>query len=563
MILKNMRATYQQILTNGLVVALLFLLCVGLSPGRFEIGQYRIDPDAIRFTQADATYLQHDYLDQDKAQSHSQQYRHDDTYPRRYNFNFDEADPVIGPKSMYIPSTSENAIALFNGVPMGDRNTIQLFSPGLGHHAYSFDIPRYALTPGNNRTDIHYSADIYEAGLRDIFIGPTDTISRVVSQRKNQINYLPKIGLGLSLIATFLCLLGVLFGKFSQPFAILGGVSAIALIQFTLSFDMARWAALSYHKTLSISLPLIGLILLYFWWRSEKRQMELSRFFLPGLFIYAALGLFYGFLSGAWPWPVPGTLSGVTLALTSVLPLLFIWPLTNLVTDLSERRSILEAMSQQLSEQEKLLDDKSRTIANEMQKRAVLEERQRFTRDIHDGIGGQLLSLLLKVRSGRVDIKGVADEIQSGITDLRLVVDAMDHTGDNLDMALSTFKGRTERQLENADMKLEWKMQEPLAFKIEATRDILNLYRLMQETVSNAIRHANAKTVQIDLTATSKLLEISIKDDGKGFDTDKVKAGKGLKSVEERAQLLGAQLEYSKGLDGKGSGMKLVLPVRS
>lgn len=557
-----MHISLTHIITNTLVVLLLLVLCFSLSPGGMGLGKYKIDTEKIRFVEAQATYLQHDYLDANKAKPHDQQFR-DDNHPRRYNFNFDEADPIIGPKSIFIPSTSETAITLFNGVPFGKTEATQLFAPGLGPHAFSVDIPRMALTPGNNRTDIHYTSDLYNAGLRDVFIGPTDTINKAVNQRKNQVNMLPKIGAALSLCAALLCLLGVLFGKFSQPFAILGGLTALALIQFTLSFDMARWAAMSYHKTLSIALPVMGLVLLFFWWRSEKRDMETSRYFMPGLLIYAALGLSYSFLAGAWPWPISGTLGGVTLALTSVLPLLLIWPLINLMTDLAERRSILDALSMKLSEQEKLLDDKSRTIANEMQKRAVLEERQRFTRDIHDGIGGQLLSLLLKVRSGRVDIKGVADEIQSGINDLRLVVDAMDHTGDNLDMALTTFKGRTERQLENADMKLVWNTQEPLPFKIEATRDILNLYRLMQETVSNAIRHAEAKTVHITLKGTSKLLGLTIKDDGKGFDQNTVKAGKGLKSIQERAQLLGAQLNYTDGIDGKGAGIHLTLPARS
>ena len=540
----------------------LILLCIGLSPGGFEKGQYRIDSGKIRFNQAEATYLQHDYFDPDTAKSHDQQYGHDEVYPRRYNFNFDEADPVIGPKSLFIPSTSENAVTLFNGVPFGENKRFQMFAPGLGHHAYSVDIPRMALTPGNNRTDIHYTSDIYEAGLRDVYIGPTATIQKMIQRRDNHINYLPRIGAAISLLAALLCLLGVLFGKFSQPFAVLGGVTALALLQFCLSFDMARWAAMSYHQALSILLPLLSLILLFFWWRSEKRDISNLRYFIPGLLIFAAIGQFYGLLSGAWPRPIPGTLSGVTLSLTSVIPLILLWPLFNLVTDLSERRSLLDAMSLQLSEKEKLLDDKSRTIANEMQKRAVLEERQRFTRDIHDGIGGQLLSLLLKVRSGRVGIDGVADEIQAGINDLRLVVDAMDHTGDNLDMALSTFKGRTERQLETADMKLDWSLQEPLGFKLEATRDILNLYRLMQEAVSNAIRHAKAKTVTIQITGTPARLDVNIGDDGKGFDMDKVKAGKGLKSIQERAQLLGAEIDYTDGIDGKGFGISLRLPVR-
>ncbi len=557
-----MGKSFLHIGANICVVVLLIGLCIGFSPGRFEIGQYRVDPEKIQFTPALATYLQHDYIDPEKANPHRQQFRHDDIYPRRYNFNFDEADPVVGPKSLFIPSTSENAIALLNGVPFGENEAFQMFAPGLGHHAYSVEIPRLALTPGNNRADLHYTTDLYEAGLRDVYLGPTPTIQQAIKHHKNQIYYLPKIGAGLSLLAVLVCFLGVLFGKFSKPFAILGGVTAVALLQFCLSFDLGRWAAMSFHQALSVLLPLLSLILLFFWWRSEKRDITYMHYFVPGLLIYASLGQVYGLLAGAWPQPLPGTLSGVTLSLTSVLPLILLWPLMHLLADLSERRSVLDTLSLKLSEQEKLLDDKSRVIAVEMQKRAVLEERQRFTRDIHDGIGGQLLSLLLKVRAGRVGIDGVANEIQAGINDLRLVVDAMDHTGDNLEMALSTFKGRTERQLDSADMTLDWALREPLNFKLDATRDILNLYRLMQEAVSNAIRHAEAASVSIKISGTRDQLDLNILDDGKGFDIDKVKAGKGLKSIQERAQLLGAELDYTDGLGGHGFGIVLKIPAR-
>ena len=75
-----------------------------------------------------------------------------------------------------------------------------------------------------------------------------------------------------------------------------------------------------------------------------------------------------------------------------------------------------------------------------MQDQAILEERQRFTRDIHDGIGGQLVSLLLRARRGKLGKNEMIQEIQSGINDLRLIVDSMDHVGDDLSSALVSSK---------------------------------------------------------------------------------------------------------------------------
>lgn len=545
-------------LSNLFVLAMLFGLWLFLSPGGLEMSKYKIEVDDIRFTPASASYLQHDYVDSETAQNHSQQFK-DSDFPRRYNFNFDETDPIDGPKSIFIPSASDQAIVLFNGVAFAKSEDVQFFAPGLGRSNIFTDIPRYALTPGNNRTDVHYMADGQRAGLREVFIGPSARLNHIRGKQKRLFSFLPKIGVTLSGLACFVCLIGVLFGKFGKPFAVMGGLAALLIIQFILSFDFADVIALAYHRQFSIILPLIGCSMLLVWWFMDKGNQTTESFYLPAIFTFALLGQLYGVLACLWPNPIPNVLSGSIFCLTSVLPLLLIWPFIRIIVDLSERRSIIQALAMQVTEQEKLLDDKSRVIAAEMRKRAVLEERQRFTRDIHDGIGGQLLSLLLKVRSGRVDITGIASEIQSGINDLRLVVDAMDHSGDNLNMALATFKARSERQLDAADVKLKWEMEDPLSFTLEATRDILNLYRLMQEGVSNAIRHGKPDTIRIYITMEKENLRVSIIDDGNGFELEDVEAGKGLSNMKDRANLLGAKLDI---LSQSNIGTELRLIIR-
>jgi len=55
---------------------------------------------------------------------------------------------------------------------------------------------------------------------------------------------------------------------------------------------------------------------------------------------------------------------------------------------------------------------------------------------------------------------------------------------------------------------------------------------------------------------------MQIRDDGKGFEIKEIKTGKGLKSIRERAQLLGAKLELGPGLNEKGFGLSLAVPAR-
>lgn len=74
----------------------------------------------------------------------------------------------------------------------------------------------------------------------------------------------------------------------------------------------------------------------------------------------------------------------------------------------------------------------------------------------------------------------------------------------------------------------------------------LNLYRIAQETLTNILKYAAAKQVYIELSAKS----LKISDDGKGFDSDKVKKGYGLHNMEARAKEMNANFELTSSVKG-------------
>jgi len=97
------------------------------------------------------------------------------------------------------------------------------------------------------------------------------------------------------------------------------------------------------------------------------------------------------------------------------------------------------------------------------------------------------------------------------------------------------------------------------------TRAVLNIYRLLQEVVSNAVRHSKAKNLSIKLqqdTPEASLI-VKISDDGVGVpkSSEKPVSSKGLLNMKTRADKLGAKLEFGKGIDGQGFGITLTLPV--
>ena len=541
---------------NSLCVLGLIFLSILISPHLFSISKYKIPSSSIRFVETGQTYLMNDYVDPALAQPLRKQFSpQQGNKPRRYNFNFREDSLNSLPQSLYIPSTSQGVTSLINGLPFETSTAAPLFAPGFGQETYLQAVPRKMFTPLNNRVDLHYPKDEYKSGLRAVYLGPTALISKVAKQQDAWMHYLPRAGALLAMLSAFLCISGILFGKSKRAFAVLGIVSLLTFFQFLLSFLEISPDLKAINRLLRIWLPILILSALGIWHVLEKRDNNLLSLVTPALLAIACLGPVYGLLSMLLPYPMPAPLIGTTLALSSMIPLAFCWPLTNLLQDLQERRSIVGALRSKVSEQEKMLDEKSRLIALEMKKRAILEERQRFTRDIHDGIGGQLLTLLLRIRSGKLDINSVAAEIQNGINDLRLIVDSMDHTGDNLEMALSTFKSRTTRQLEAANITLKWEQTADLKISMASTRDILNLYRFMQEAVTNVIHHANAKTLAIKIKDENGILSVDLIDDGVGLKTSPVQSGKGLKNLRERALNLHGEVKFGTGIEGEGFGV--------
>ncbi len=175
--------------------------------------------------------------------------------------------------------------------------------------------------------------------------------------------------------------------------------------------------------------------------------------------------------------------------------------------------------------------------------RAVLEERQRLMRDMHDGLGGQLTSLLVRLRRGRAGHEEALVEVSQALDDLRLIVASLDHAEENLGIALGGFRERMEPRLREAGIGLAWRLDESAAARHLEVASMLHVLRFLQEACSNVLRHAGADSIELGLIEKSDgLLEISITDNGQGLAL-KTRAGRGLKNMRERAQRLGGTFE--------------------
>ena len=191
--------------------------------------------------------------------------------------------------------------------------------------------------------------------------------------------------------------------------------------------------------------------------------------------------------------------------------------------------------------------------------RALLLERERLMRDMHDGLGSVLVSSLAAVERGALTSDDMAGALRECVDDLRIVIDSLDPNNNDLVALLAALRFRLGRRLEMAGIELEWHVDElpPLAWM--GASESLQLMRAIQETLSNIVKHAHASRVSVVARESGAGLEVVIRDDGCGFDPLLPTAGRGLRSLKQRARALHAKLSLD-SQRSTGTAVRLWLP---
>lgn len=202
-------------------------------------------------------------------------------------------------------------------------------------------------------------------------------------------------------------------------------------------------------------------------------------------------------------------------------------------------------------------------LKQQLRRTALLEERQRLARDVHDGVGGALASLLARVRTRRIDIAQIETELVGGLSDLRLIMDSMDAAGESLTAALAVFRARIGPQLEQAGMELHWQQPDELGAAADDPHWVLHVYRLLQEAANNAMRHAQARGLWIRIDPLdAHRLRIEVVDDGVGMPAPpRSSTGHGLANMAWRARQLGGQLQVEPATAQGGTRIRVEIAM--
>jgi signal transduction histidine kinase len=190
---------------------------------------------------------------------------------------------------------------------------------------------------------------------------------------------------------------------------------------------------------------------------------------------------------------------------------------------------------------------------------AIAAERERLMRDMHDGVGGHLVSLLAMIEADRRRPGELAVLVREALDDVRLMIDSLDPVDDDLNAVLAMFRDRLVPRLQRANVELRWDVQPLPAVPGLTPARVLHVLRMLQEAVTNALRHGRARTLAIGARAQEGRVAIEVRDDGIGFDARNAGSGRGLKNLQRRAAELGAELVIDSA-PGRGTAVTVELP---
>ncbi len=188
------------------------------------------------------------------------------------------------------------------------------------------------------------------------------------------------------------------------------------------------------------------------------------------------------------------------------------------------------------------------------------KERIRISKDLHDGIGQQLLLIKNKLIKSKDDgvklmVENAIDEIRTISRDLHPfqlqelgITKAIEYALANVDENTNLF---ISSEIDNIDSQFSPEQE-------------VNIYRIVQESLTNIIKHAKAEAIKVSVMKLSKLIIITVKDNGTGFDfLEKRKNIKtlGLKTLQERTKFLNGQMKVQSIKNG-GTLLEFQIPVK-
>ncbi len=198
-----------------------------------------------------------------------------------------------------------------------------------------------------------------------------------------------------------------------------------------------------------------------------------------------------------------------------------------------------------------LHESQSRLLALEREQ-AARGERERVQRDLHDGVGAQLVAALAVAEREPQDSESVRRAVRLALGELRGAVNSLDGGERELNDVLGTLRARLEPLALGSGARFAWRVGEIAASPRLSPEKALHLLRILQEAIANAVKHASARTIEVASGARDRAGRsgafVEVRDDGGGVNGNA--SGRGMTNMRQRAAFLGGELAIESSATG-------------
>jgi signal transduction histidine kinase len=184
-------------------------------------------------------------------------------------------------------------------------------------------------------------------------------------------------------------------------------------------------------------------------------------------------------------------------------------------------------------------------------------ERERIVRDLHDGIGGQLVLLAQQAGDERAARADLAEQLRDVLLQMRLAIESLDTPDGDLASAFANVRYRFGERLRAAGVETRWRVGDLPLLPALGASGVLDVQRILLEAMTNAVRRGGARLLDIAIAHRDRAVVMSVRDDGCGFDPSAATGGRGLTNMRHRARGLGAELEIASGAEGTRVTLRL------
>ncbi|MFH0131162.1 sensor histidine kinase [Variovorax sp. VaC1] len=230
------------------------------------------------------------------------------------------------------------------------------------------------------------------------------------------------------------------------------------------------------------------------------------------------------------------------------------------VDAIAEVEDLNASLAERLQKREAELEDSHRRLREVERRQTISDERQRLMQDMHDGLGSSLISAIRSVEGGGMSDTKVSQILKSCLDDLKLTLDSLEPVEADLLLLLATLRYRLEPRLEGTGVSLQWEVQELPDLPWLDPSSALHILRIVQESIANILRHTRATEIRVGTALSASGVQVTIEDNGQGFDVDKAlgnasASGRGLQNQLRRAQAIKGTVTW----ESRATGTRFML----